>query len=600
MIINIDTNEKEKQENENIDIINNKINNSNIKEDLSSEILSGEEEDEDDLLKSESESNNSFKSIHGLDLFKKESNNNLNSMPMNLNQKHYLICPIPPLPKEPLFPNKNPLLDSKPLVSNKNENIDEKNDNKSINYIKDLLKDDKGKKEHSSHNSSSSYITHKSVRVKFSSHSDDEEEVEETNELEEEEYDEEEEENQSESINPYNKYINSEIKFKNFLSHLEKGDYIYEKNTNKYYINLGLLYEIKDTYLYISSEIEKKKRKEEILSIINEKYIIKSNNDINDINDIKNKILDVINQPDFLVPLKEGENETKNEILIIDSNNKSNYNHYSNYKKIKVYYLNYLNKKYYLNIVININWKLKDFLNYFVKLYHIPNEKQQNKSTISIFIKNHQFSGREILNNKTNFFIPTLFDYEKDYIIVLEHENTEVINIDLGSQNKKCLFYGEKIPHIVFSSYNNLCVEFIIVSNQLNILECEVYEFKEKYYFNLERNIGRYNLKKAKESLSSGDWRNKCKYLTSIKSINSSSYKNNEDAKSFSISPKLILYHDKSYVFLITSPDLKINVFNSGSGDQGLFIISNDDKAILNGFICKRISDLCLNHTVKN
>ena len=51
-------------------------------------------------------------------------------------------------------------------------------------------------------------------------------------------------------------------------------------------------------------------------------------------------------------------------------------------------------------------------------------------------------------------------------------------------------------------------------------------------------------------------------------------------------------------MFLITSPNLNINVFNSGSGDQGLFIISYDDKAILNGFICKKISDFTLDNSI--
>ena len=172
--------------------------------------------------------------------------------------------------------------------------------------------------------------------------------------------------------------------------------------------------------------------------------------------------------------------------------------------------------------------------------------------------------------------------------------NFNVINIDLGSKNSKYNFNGGKIPHIVFSSHNNFVVDSIIVSNKLEFLDCDVYAFKDEYYFNLERNVGKYNFKKAKDFLSSSDWKNKCKYITSIKSIKSSLYKNNEDAMIFSISPNLILQHDKSYVFLISSPNFNINVFSSGSGDQGLFIISSDDKSILNGFICKKISDLSL------
>ena len=139
-------------------------------------------------------------------------------------------------------------------------------------------------------------------------------------------------------------------------------------------------------------------------------------------------------------------------------------------------------------------------------------------------------------------------------------------------------------------------MQSIIVSKQLSFLECEIYVFKDEFYFNLERNVGKYNFKKAKEALSSAEWKKKCKYVTSIKSIKSSSYDNNEDSKSFLISPQLLLYHDKSYVFLITSPNSNINVFNSGCGDQGIFIISSNNKSILNGFICKKISDLALDN----
>ena len=266
------------------------------------------------------------------------------------------------------------------------------------------------------------------------------------------------------------------------------------------------------------------------------------------------------------------------------------------YKKIKLYYLNYLNKKYSLNICIDINWDLKDFVVYISRLYHISDSKVEAKSAISIFIKNEEYTAKDFNSNK-KIFLPEYFDYEKDYILILEHENFNIINIDLGSKNSKHNFKEERIPHIVFSSHNNFCIQSIIVSNKLNYLECDIYVFKDEYYFNLERNIGKYNFKKAKEVLSSPDWKNKCKYISSIKSINSSPYKNNDDAICFSISPHLILYHDKSYVFLISSPNANINAFNSGSGDQGLFIVSRDDKAILNGFSCKKISDLALNNS---
>ena len=250
-----------------------------------------------------------------------------------------------------------------------------------------------------------------------------------------------------------------------------------------------------------------------------------------------------------------------------------------------------------MKIIININWNIEDFITHFSKLYHISSSKYKLDEKLSVFIKNKKISRGDSLKNN-NIFLPHEFDYEKDYIIVLEKEDFDIFNIDLGSKNKKFNFKNEKVPHIVFSSHNNICLQSIIVSKQLKFLECEIYVFKDEYYFNLERNIGKYNLKKAKDVLSSIDWKDKCKYVTSIKSINSSSYENNEDAISFTISPQLLLYHDKSYVFLITSPNLNINVFSSGCGDNGVFIVSsNINKAILNGFTCKNISDLALDNS---
>ena len=78
--------------------------------------------------------------------------------------------------------------------------------------------------------------------------------------------------------------------------------------------------------------------------------------------------------------------------------------------------------------------------------------------------------------------------------------------------------------------------------------------------------------------------------------MKSSQYKNNEDAISFSICPKINLKHDKTYVFLVSTPFQNINVFDYGSGDQGLFIISSDNKAIINGIICKKLSDFCVDN----
>ena len=254
--------------------------------------------------------------------------------------------------------------------------------------------------------------------------------------------------------------------------------------------------------------------------------------------------------------------------------------------------MNYLNKKLSFDIPININWRLIDILDYIKNLYHFPS--LENNYNITLIIKNKKYQGKDIEDYKyKNILSPINFDYDNDYLIILEHENFDVINIDLGSSSDKYNFKGNKIPHLIFSSHHNFSIDSILVSNQLRLFECDIYVFKDDINFNIEKNIGKYNFEKAKKALSSFNWKDKCKYITSIKSIKSLSYNDNDDVISFSIWPKFNLYHHKSYIFLVSSPILNINSFDSGSGGQGLFVISPDNKCIINGIKCKKFSDLC-------
>ena len=540
--------DKMNEENQNTDIISN---------------LYGEEEDEDDLLKSDTESNTSFKSIRQMeakdvldDLPKKNDDKNDN----NDNNEHF---------------------ENKSLDENNKKNDDNMLNRYGVNLIDSLELERRDR----IRNASRRYIP-KEKEPDFEEEEDEDEDEEEEEDEKSEEIEESDDDNESESINPYQKYANSRITHSAFLPLLNKRDVLYDKTNNKYYIYMGCLN--KNSYLYINHDVLKKKRKDEIFNVIEQKYIGKNFDD----ESIFTNIFDSINQPDFLVPLEKEEKDSKNEIIIMSEEGK---NQFSVFKTIKIHYLNYLNTKFTFTVLININIKLKDFVNMLTKMYHFPNQKSLNKSNITLFIKGVQYTGKCLNYSSEMLFVPSLFDYDKDYVFIIEYQNFDIINIDLGSKNAKYNFQGEKVPHIVFSSYNNFCLESILVSNKLSYLECDIYVFKDEVCLNVERNIGKYNFRKAKDILSSIDWKDKCKFLTTIKSIKSSTYRNNDDVISFSITSNLILRHNKTYVFLINTPKININVFNSGCGDQGLFIISSDDKAILNGFICKKLSDFCLN-----
>lgn len=578
----IDDIDKDNKNIENSDNKDNQIIEIQKENNSSFENISGEEEDEDDLLKSDNESNTSCKSIRAIS----DQNNKI-----NIKQEPLRLLPVLQEKKYIKLEEKN-LETIEKEIDNKQENIEKNNDiDKELDSItiKDSLSE-KENKENKSNSSDTSNNTYQRMRIRDASRIKEKKykmEYDDESDDDDNEEDDESEESESESINPYNEYKKSKTSHKNLIHNLKKGDYLFDKNSKKYYLCLT---KFNDHYIIVNYEIENKKKKHDIFKkIINEteKSCIRNHEEF------INELIEEINQPIYLASSKKEENLLKNEIIMIDQYDYNN--NYSTSKKIKMYYINYLNKKYSFNIFININWKIDNLLSFISKIYHFPNINPSNV-IISSFIKNEEYTGDGSIYKKKRIFSHKFFDYEKDYILILENEIFDKINIDLGSNNSKYNFKGEIIPHIVFSSYYNFCVESVIVSKRLRYLECEVYVFKDEYYFNLERNIGKYNFKNAKEALSSLDWKKKCNYVTSIKSIKSSVYKNNDEAIIFELSTKLILYHDKSYVFLITSPNLNINVFNSGAGDQGLFIISLDDKAILNGFICKKISDLALDN----
>ena len=159
---------------------------------------------------------------------------------------------------------------------------------------------------------------------------------------------EEESEESEDYINPFDLYLNSNISFTNYFHILKNGDFIFNKINNTYFIFVKRMPFKKNYFIFI-------------------KYC--SKDDFNRSQSLKKEIIDL-----FLQKLK-GEGEDANikkeffkyikekvkreQIKII---NEKYIKEYSFNKKIKMYYLNYFNKKLTFEIVININWKLKEFI----------------------------------------------------------------------------------------------------------------------------------------------------------------------------------------------------------------------------------------------
>ena len=151
--------------------------------------------------------------------------------------------------------------------------------------------------------------------------------------------------------------------------------------------------------------------------------------------------------------------ELKNVITI-------SYKDYSNYKihqKIKIKYINYLNKYLELEISININCSIKDMSEIFSKMYHIPDRSFLYLTPyLVVIINNIKYSQYNDIKNK--YFIPNKFDYNNDYVIIIEKEYFNFKEVDLDSYINYLNLKNKKVPHFVCSLYYNFEIGAFIVS----------------------------------------------------------------------------------------------------------------------------------------
>ena len=383
------------------------------------------------------------------------------------------------------------------------------------------------------------------------------EENEESDDINEEEsIDKESEENEEDTNNlkmkknSYNEYINSKIVNSNFFDKLKEGDYIYGIKQDKFY------------------KILDKNDKNIKLKMIKK---IEHGNKIMETNDENNKSV----------------NKNLKNIINIS------YKEYSNYKihqRIKIKYINYLNMYLELEISININCSIKDMSEIFSKMYHIPNRSILRLTpSLVIIINNIKYWQYNDIKNK--YFIPNKFDYNNDYVIIIEKEYFDFKEVDLGSYSNYLNLKNEKVPHFVCSLYYNFEIGAFIVSKCCLKLECEIYELKIDKYFNIDFYDEKKTKNKIKEFLDL-NWREKTKLISVIKSDEIKKVVDNFNGIGFKINKKLKLILGKMYIFLVSSPDNKIYTFNPRSiSKEGLIIVSKNDKSILIGFEAKKISD---------
>jgi len=215
--------------------------------------MDGEEEDEDDLLKSESETNKSSNKEQPL----KESNiinesinaNNIKNEQDNQNNNN---CDN----KENEIANNN----EKNTENNRTsivKDIEPDNLNESFDLTEKSMKKEK--------NEENSKISNESKEIEEKNKSEDNEDED------EDDNDDEEEEESEESINPYEKYLDSTISNnKNYLHQVNIGDYLYETKNKIYYKIVKEIPFKKKSYIIIKAHNDDENLQNKILKDIND------------------------------------------------------------------------------------------------------------------------------------------------------------------------------------------------------------------------------------------------------------------------------------------------------------------------------------------
>ena len=337
----------------------------------------------------------------------------------------------------------------------------------------------------------------------------------------------------------------------------------------------------------INKEENNEDKKEDKIEFSKEKSIEnnKEKDEESDKNKAKEKEKEMENKKDKKTNKKSTNNKKSDLTISI-----KDFSNYTFLQKINIFYTNYLNISHRIDMMININCSINDIIKTFLQLYHFYSEKySKDKPPIFVFINNKRYS--PLNDTKKKYFIPTKFDYKNDFLIILEKETYKFEEYDMGTRSNTINMKGAKVAHFVYSSYCNFQIDSFIISKNIPLLECEVYELKKEFFFNVDPENEKVSRKKIREFLDL-NWKEKSTLISVLKSGAMRKSKENYDGNCFEINRKFILSHGKIYIFVVTASNKKIEAFNPRHlARNGLIIATRDDKGILNGFKAKRISD---------
>ena len=384
-------------------------------------------------------------------------------------------------------------------------------------------------------------------------------------------------ENKSINKDDNNAKIDSEIKSNEKIEEKEDKDISDKKEETKTEENKEV--KIEENKEIPKEENKEVKKEEKIKEKEEQNASKKTNKDSED----KTKEKDKNNEKKSKTKTKNKPKNSNLEVIIKDLTE------YTFFQKIRVVYLNSLNNPEVFYLKININTTIKEILDQFASLYHYKLDRYSDKIPVCIFIngKMHSVSNR----TRSKYFIPTKFDYKNDYILILEKQTTKLKEYDLSTYNNQINLRGVTIPHVVYNSLYNFEVDSFIISKNLTFLDCQIYELKKDINLRQFTDNERTIKQKLKDFLDL-NWKERCTFVTTFKSVKAKKSNDNYRANLFELNRKFILLQGKMYIFLIKSSNQKIYTFyGKNISTDGIYIVSRNDKSLINGFRAKAISD---------
>ena len=384
------------------------------------------------------------------------------------------------------------------------------------------------------------------------------------------------------TVENYESYQKNKISFTHFIDGLSKDTLLYNKKDNTVYkveeidtkIEGYPVVNVKEKIVKEKKKEDKKKKdkkkKEEDDTKSQEEHESKK----------KKKKHNKKNNEDNVKVKEEEKVEKKKQKITID-----NYFSYTLFRKAKIYYVNYLNKTSTLYFPVNINLSFDSLIQSVKKNYNV---KSENITLI--------FHNEKIKTPSQFLFTPKNFNFEKDYIILIETEDKKESKFTLQNEVNTEIFSKSQMNHLVIPSNSyNISFTSITVSKEINTLNLEIYKLP---YCEISASFCSSSIVSKAKELFNSNWKTKAEMVysmkTSISRMNSIAYR--IIGKEFSLT-NINLERNVPYVISILIPEGKCSYQKEKSRDsQGFHFVPDKGKTIIYELKYNSISDFAFNN----